>query len=301
MVSSKAGHFRPNVCRDLNLTFKRAGIPARFYYIEDEKELAGEIEAAFKAGFRDFLVVGGDGTVSFVASFLYGKPHRIGIIPAGTANTLARVLEIPMSAKKAIKLAVNSTNSRLVDGMDVGGRIYLLNVSAGLSSVSLDCLNEKTKATIGMFSYVIGVAQASLKACPCDYDIEIDGRHICTKAVELHVTNIGVLGMPRYHINETSRIDDGKVEVLGLSHISPTTVVGAILDVMLRRKKQAIRLIGEGSKIVIKTAQKETAQGDGDIIGPTPVTINVRPKAINFIVPYKRRQVFGRTNRSRSI
>ncbi len=285
LISKKAGHFRPNVCRDLGRIFSRVGIPLRFYYIEDEKELAGEIEAAFKAGCRDFLAVGGDGTVSLAASHLYRRPHRLGIIPAGTANTMARVLGVPLSAKKAIKLAVNSIKTRSVDGMEVNGRIYLLNVSAGLSSISLDRLNEKTKATVGMFSYVIGVAHASLKACPCDYAIEIDGRSICSRAVELHVTNIGVLGMPQYHIHENSRLDDGKVEVLGLSDVKPTTVVGAVLDVLLRRKKRAIRLIGEGSEIVIKSAQKQTAQGDGDIIGPTPVTIKVRTKAINFIVP----------------
>jgi diacylglycerol kinase family enzyme len=284
LVSKKASHFHPNVCRDLGLVFACNGIPLRFYYIEDETELAGEIEGAFKAGCRDFLAVGGDGTVSLAASHLYGKPHRLGIIPAGTANTLARMLRIPMSVKKAIRLVVDSSNLRTIDGMEVGERIYLLNVSVGLSSISLDCLNEKTKATIGMFSYVIGVAQASLKASPSDFEIEIDGRHVCTRAVEIHVTNIGVLGMPRYHIHETSGLDDGKVEVLGLSNLSPPTVVGAVLDVLLRRKKHAIRLIGEGSDIVIESAKRQTAQGDGDIIGPTPIRIRVQPKAINFIV-----------------
>ena len=290
LISKKAGHYRPNVCRDLTESFSKACIPLRFYYIEDEKELAGEIQAAYKAGCRDYLAVGGDGTVSLAASCLYGKPHRIAIIPAGTANTMARVLGIPMSAKKAIALAVSSKATRAVDGMEVGGRIYLLNVSAGLSSISLDCLNEKAKATVGMFSYVIGVARASLKAAPCNYEIVIDGKSLCSREVELHVTNIGVLGLPRYHIHETSRIDDGKVEVLGLSDLAPVTVIGAVLDVLLRRKKQAIRLIGEGSDIRISSIQKQIAQGDGDIIGPTPISIKVRSRAINFIVPGNRRK-----------
>ncbi|PPD57346.1 diacylglycerol/lipid kinase family protein [Dehalogenimonas etheniformans] len=286
LISKKAGHFRPNVCRDLTRAFSRAGIPLRFYYIEDEKELAGEIEAAYKAGCRYYLAVGGDGTISLVASCLYGKPHRLGIIPAGTANLMARVLGVNMSAKKAIKLAVSSTKTRTIDGMDVGGRIYLLNVSAGLSPISLDCLNEKTKATVGMFSYVIGVARASLKAVPCDYEITIDGRKVCGREIELHVTNLGVLGLPRYHIHETSHIDDGKVEVLGLSNLLPTTVIGAVLDVLLRRRKRrAIRFLGEGSEIVISSIAKQSVQGDGDIIGQTPLAIKVRPRAINFIVP----------------
>ncbi|XUX00104.1 MAG: diacylglycerol kinase family protein [Dehalogenimonas sp.] len=286
LISKKAGHFRPNVCRDLTRAFSRTGIPLRFYYIEDEKELAGEIEAAYKAGCRDYLAVGGDGTVSLTASCLYGKSHRLGIIPAGTANLMARVLGVSMSTRKAIKLAASSSNTRAVDGMDVRGRIYLLNVSAGLSSISLDCLNEKTKSTMGMFSYVVGVAKASLKAAPLHFDVVIDGRKVSSRDVELHVTNIGALGLPRYHIHETSRIDDGVVEVLGLSDLAPTTVIGAVLDVLLRRRnRRAIRFLGEGSEIVISSAAKQSVQGDGDIIDQTPLAIKVRPRAINFIVP----------------
>ncbi|WP_158513500.1 diacylglycerol/lipid kinase family protein [Dehalogenimonas formicexedens] len=286
LISKKAGHFRPNVCRDLTRAFSHPNIPLRFYYIEDEKELAGEIDAAFRAGCRDYLAVGGDGTVSLVASCLYGKPHRLGVIPAGTANTMARVLGVPMSAKKAIRLAVSSGKTKFVDGMDVRGRIYLLNVSAGLSSISLDRLNEKTKSTMGMFSYVIGVARASLKVAPCSFNITIDGRRICSRDVELHVTNLGVLGLPRYHIHEHSLLDDGKVEVLGLSDLAPTTVIGAVLEVILRRRKRrSIRLLGEGSEVVIDSDVKQSVQGDGDIIGPTPVSLKVRSRAINFIVP----------------
>jgi diacylglycerol kinase family enzyme len=284
LVSKKAGHYRPNVYREMSQAFARAGIPLRFHYVEDNSEAAEEVDRALKAGCQDFLAVGGDGTVSLAASYLYGKPHRLGIIPAGTANTLARILGVPMNIKKAIRLAATSRKMKPVDGMEVGGQIYLLNVSTGLSSISLDGLDVKQKAKAGMFSYVVGVARASLKVAPCDYELTIDGRACPVRAIEIHVTNTGVLGTLQYHLNETSRIDDGKVEVLGLSHLSPVTVVDAVLDVLMRRKKRAIRLIGVGSEITIHSAQVQAVQGDGDIIGPTPVKIKVRPRAINFIV-----------------
>ena len=284
LVSKKAGSFRPNVCRDLSRTFAKAGIGLRFHYIEDSMAAAEEIDRAIEAGCRNFLAVGGDGTIGRTASHLYGKPHRLGIIPAGTANTLARILGIPLTTGRAIRLAATSSKTRAVDGMDVGGRLYLQNVSTGLSSISLDCLDDKEKAALGMASYVIGMARATLKTVPCDYDLTIDGRSVTTRAIEIHVTNTGVLGTPQYHLNETSRIDDGRVEVLALSNLSPVTVVDAVFDVLLRRKKRAIRLIGEGSEIVIRSEQRVAAQGDGDIIGPTPVKITVRSRAVNFIV-----------------
>ncbi|KTB48062.1 diacylglycerol/lipid kinase family protein [Dehalogenimonas alkenigignens] len=285
LVSKKAGGFRPGVCRQLTRTFSRAGIPLRFHFIEDAAQLAAEMDWALGSGYRDFIAVGGDGTVSRVASFLYGHPHRLAIIPAGTANTLARLLRVPLTTGRAVRLAASSNRTKAVDGMDVGGRLYLLNVSTGLSSASLDCLDDKEKAALGMASYVVGVARATLKTSPQDYEVSIDGRPSATRAVEIHVTNNGVLATPQYHLHEGSRIDDGKVEVLGLSRLSPTTVAGAVLDVLLRRKKRAIRLLGEGRAIRISSEPRMAVQGDGDIIGPTPVTILVRPQAINFIVP----------------
>jgi diacylglycerol kinase family enzyme len=190
-----------------------------------------------------------------------------------------------MSVKKAITLAATSKKTKAVDGMEVAGRIYLLNVSTGLSSISVDCLDAKQKAALGIASYVVGVAKASLKVSPGNYELKIDGSSLKTRAIEIHVTNTGILGTPQYHLLETSRIDDGKVEVLELSNLSPVTVTDAVLDVLLRRRKRAIHLIGEGSEIEIKSAVPKAVQGDGDIIGLTPATIKVRPRAIKFIVP----------------
>jgi diacylglycerol kinase (ATP) len=284
LVSKKAGHFRPNVCREMSRVFDQAGIPLQFHYIEHESDAEVEIAKALKSGCRNFLAVGGDGTIVLTASCLYGKPHRLGIIPVGTANTLARVLGVPTNLNRAIRLAATSKKTRAVDCMDVGGRMYLQNVSAGLSSSTLDHMNADQKAKLGMFSYVIGVAKASWKLSPCNYELVIDGRACAARAVEVHVTNTGILGLPQYHLNETSLVDDGRVEVLGLSDLSPVTVIDAFLDVLLRRKKRAIHLIGEGSEISITSGQPEPVQGDGDIIGLTPLNITVRPRAINFIV-----------------
>jgi len=284
-VSKKAGHYRPDVCRLMSQEFAHAGIELGFHYIENHEELEREISRATEAGCRNFLAAGGDGTVSLVASCLYGKQHRLGIIPVGTGNCLARVLGISLTAGGATKIAVNSQKTLAVDGMEVNGRIYLINVSAGLSSISLDCLKEKEKAIMGMASYIFGVARASFKVSPVDYELAIDGKTCSTRAVEIHVTNTGVLGIPQYRIHDTSCLDDGQVEVVELSDLSPITVTDAVLDGFVRHEKKAIRCLGVGSEITIRSREPQPVQGDGDIIGLTPIQITVRPRAINFIVP----------------
>ncbi|MGH7237533.1 MAG: diacylglycerol/lipid kinase family protein, partial [Candidatus Saccharimonadales bacterium] len=53
--------------------------------------------------FEVVVAVGGDGTINEIASAIVGTDTRLGIIPFGSGNGLARFLKIPMNAKKAIK------------------------------------------------------------------------------------------------------------------------------------------------------------------------------------------------------
>lgn len=284
LISKTASHFYPEICRDLSAAFSRVDKRLSFHYIDDDPEIAQKISRAVDDGCHSFLAVGGDGTVSLVAGHLLGKPHCLGIIPAGTANTMARVLRIPMNIQGAMRLAAVSHKTRAVDGMEVNGRLCFLNVSTGVSSFAVDNLNPKYKARTGIFSYVIGVAQATHKITACDYELLIDGHTHSIRAVEIHVTNTGVLGVPQYHVHESSRIDDGSVEVVALSQWTPQEIADAALDITLRRKKRVIRFIGGGREIRISSNQNLAVQGDGDIIGRTPVDITVRPRVTNFIV-----------------
>src|SRR3989344_4700247 len=77
----------------------------------DLSDISSEIKDKIYDGFNDFIVVGGDGTINkFVNNLMKlskneRKGIRMGIIPSGRANDLARNLGIPMDIKEAIKLA----------------------------------------------------------------------------------------------------------------------------------------------------------------------------------------------------
>ena len=74
--------------------------------------------AALKAKEEAFAVVaiGGDGTINEIARSLVHTKTALGIIPCGSGNGLARHLQIPMDAKKAI----NIINEGLIDIIDYG-------------------------------------------------------------------------------------------------------------------------------------------------------------------------------------
>jgi diacylglycerol kinase family enzyme len=53
------------------------------------------------------VAVGGDGTIKFAASCLLRTSLPLGIIPAGSANGMAKELGIPTDVQKALELAIN--------------------------------------------------------------------------------------------------------------------------------------------------------------------------------------------------
>src|SRR5919112_2942150 len=66
----------------------------------------GEIVRREQAGGIDRVIVaGGDGTLNAVLQVLVGTGLPLGIIPLGTANNLARTLQIPTSLQEAAELA----------------------------------------------------------------------------------------------------------------------------------------------------------------------------------------------------
>ena len=76
---------------------------------------ATEIAAdAVKNGVPTVVAIGGDGTVNEVGKALIHTKTALGIIPTGSGNGLARELEIPMKAAKAIE-SLNTPVSKIID------------------------------------------------------------------------------------------------------------------------------------------------------------------------------------------
>ena len=57
-------------------------------------------------GSTDVIVAGGDGTINEAIQGMVGTNARLGILPRGTANVLARELGLPMDVDEALTMHV---------------------------------------------------------------------------------------------------------------------------------------------------------------------------------------------------
>ncbi len=260
------------------------GVAGEAHYFLNTRTLKQKLDNAYEEGFRRFIVVGGDGTVSLVASLLRGKECAIGIIPTGTTNTLAQMLRIPLSTRRAFELLLSSEHSRSIDALDIDGRLFFLNASAGLSSFSVSDLRTIEKSYLKLLAYVLAVARSMRKARTRNFRVTVDGEEHFIQAAELVVDNAGALWMPRYRTSD-AQLDDGTAEVCYVEKGTPVELLNAVLDVLLvRKKRHSIRHVASGVSVSIDCEDAIPVQADGDAIASTPVSISVVPGAARFIV-----------------
>src|SRR5258708_5039272 len=79
-----------------------------FHETTPDAELPPIVRGAVERGANLVVAGGGDGTVSAVANGLIGSLIPLGIIPVGTANVLARELQIPLDLDGACQLLAAS-------------------------------------------------------------------------------------------------------------------------------------------------------------------------------------------------
>ena len=71
---------------------------------------------AIKDGYKIVVAMGGDGTVEAVMRGMVGSKTRLGIVPAGVENNIAKSLDIPLNLEEACALIASDNTCKL----DVG-------------------------------------------------------------------------------------------------------------------------------------------------------------------------------------
>lgn len=107
-------------------------------------------------GYEHILIAGGDGSIDRLVNYM--KKNNIdipiGILPTGTANDFANVLNIPLDIDKAIERIMNSTPKYIDLGMI--NEDYFINIaSTGMFTDVSQRVDANLKNSIGRISYII--------------------------------------------------------------------------------------------------------------------------------------------------
>ncbi len=95
------------------------------------EQLPALLQNAQAEGIDTIVAAGGDGTVRTIAQALIGSPLRLGILPMGTANNIARSLGLPFDLDAALAV-VAENRARAMDAGRIGTEYFLEAAGVGL-------------------------------------------------------------------------------------------------------------------------------------------------------------------------
>ena len=251
-----------------------------------EEKLSEVVAQALGRGFDLIIAAGGDGTVSGVAAGLVNRQVPMAILPIGTGNALSRELGIPLDPEEAVQLLVEGFKTREIDGMWVKGWFSVLSVGIGITSMTMRDTGREQKRRFGILAYLwTGLLQLGGVGLN-RFELEIDGKIKKVKASEVFISNSRVVGVKPFNLGEDVQPDDG---VMAVCVVRARTAwdylrVAAQLAVGQRRKKE-IDCDQARQVVKVSASRRLPVQADGEVVGSTPVEVQVVPAAVRVVVP----------------
>jgi diacylglycerol kinase family enzyme len=111
--------------------FAAQGLAAEFIP-RDAGDLPTRVGLARDSGAEAVVAIGGDGTVACAAQVLVGSGVRLGLLPSGTMNLLAKDLGLPIGDLDAAVRVLAAGVARPVDVGEVDGHVFLCAAMMGL-------------------------------------------------------------------------------------------------------------------------------------------------------------------------
>ena len=121
-------------------------------FLENLEGRNEQVKKYLAEGVQDFVVAGGDGTVNDIASLLTGTAARLGIVPSGSGNGLARDLGLPLQPDRALEV-IRKGKVRTIDVGLLNNKLFFCTAGIGFDAL---CAYDFAKGehSRGLWNYV---------------------------------------------------------------------------------------------------------------------------------------------------
>lgn len=288
ILNPVSGSCSPDDVRQaLGRHFIKGGPTLEVHETSEGEDVAATARAAVERGFDVVVAAGGDGTVSTVADGMVGTSARLGIIPLGTTNVLARELAIPLVLEDACRLLAGSNATAAIDTMRVGDGHYFTQIGVGVDSLMIRDTTTESKRRFGSLAYLWTAAVRLAGFQPRRFSISADGRQVRPRALQVLVANSGALGTSGLRWGPDIRVDDGRIDVCIVRARTLLNYVSVAWSMVRGRQREEpnIRYLTAERVVAIHSDRTLPVQADGEVVGETPVEIQVEPRALRIVVP----------------
>lgn len=272
--------------------FETASANAEFISVESAAELESSVVAAIKSGKRLLVALGGDGTFQALVNAAYGSDVVLGILPAGGGNDFAAGLRLPkdpVAAAEALLRGqlrrVDLARARTADGRV---RLYLGGGGLGIDAEAARHAGGAFRRLPGRTRYIASALRALCGFRPIGVKAEFPRSDL--PPIEAKILLAAVLNTPTYgagiKLAPDARLDDGWLDAVIVEDLSIFQILALLPRLFKSGDLHTPRVKSFRVQAVRLTTDRPTLfHGDGEILGPTPVEIEVVPQAVQVLAP----------------
>ena len=282
-----------------------AGVEVRGNVSGGPEATLQQVRQAISERVDTVLACGGDGTINDVLQGLVGSRVALGVIPVGTANTLAHDIGLPLHPVKAarallsavpLRLAAGQVDYRAFDGKTVR-RYFTVAVGVGVDAHLFYKLNAAVKSRMGMTAYYAKATRLWLTHKMLFFDAEyVDAatdKTFTTTVSELLAVRITKFGgiLREFAPGASLKREDHRLvlfktgsRLLYLAYIA-RGLFGARWSVPKVELRTSRRISCRSVELNPSKAERIFVEADGELVGTVPAEISVVPDAFTLLVP----------------
>lgn len=247
-------------------------------------------DSGAKEGVELIVAVGGDGTVNEAVNGIapHEKRPKFAIIPMGTVNDLARVLQIPLDPEDAVEV-LNEEHLQTIDIGKASGTYFTNALALGEIPESIHEVSAEEKSKLGTIAYLWAGAKKffeneKIKVKVTAKEKDFEGE---LSAVVMSLTG-QLAGIE--DIFPEAKLADGKIHIL-LVHDLDLAKTSKMVPELLSKK------ITESDNMTYITTDKVTLESlggkayvsdvDGEEGPKLPFTVEVLKAHLEVLVPIK--------------
>ncbi len=262
----------------------------------------GELDGVLhRAGGRDIVVAGGDGSIHAVVTALH-KRHELagstlGLLPMGTGNDFARGNDIPLDIEEAARLVLSGEPRKVDLIIDETGSIVVNNVHVGVGAQAsrkghkwkgrLGAVGVG-KVNLGKLGYPIGALLSAFHPPSWRMRVELDGEVVndVDRPVLMVAIGNGSNVGGGTELNPEADTEDGRLDVMISRAVDPMAKLGYVAKLRSGDHDDRDDVLMLRGKTVKVSGDEFWLSADGEISGPERCrSWRLEPAAYSMILP----------------
>lgn len=230
--------------------------------------------------------VGGDGTVNEVASALVNTDVRLGVIPVGSGNGVARGLNLPLTLRRSIRTLCTG-ETRKIDVGKIGDRYFFATTGLGFDAVVGKLFDEGNLR--GPLPYFYLGIREFFTYQPQQYMLRFNGTEETVKALIVAVANTNQFGNGAL-IAPLAKPDDGMLDICIIRDVNAFHAFKDLPKLFTGQlpRSEYYRFF-KAEKVEIVRPEPAPIHVDGEPIeGGKQLNVEILPGALSVVTPKRR-------------